>query len=96
MPNTMAIPPPAKDFEAAKRQYLELYASKAVTNTYLTIAVLCLAVVSLASIAVNVRLHQKSRSPERIVVWIDDLGRPQVTRSAGAIAVGSYATGSGH
>ena len=34
------MPPPTKDFAAAKRQYVELYGSLAVMNTYLKIAVL--------------------------------------------------------
>ena len=41
------LPPPQIDYNAAKRQFVELYGSLAVMNTYLKIALLCLCFVCL-------------------------------------------------
>jgi type IV secretory pathway component VirB8 len=83
MSTAHALPPPPREFETGRRAYLELYAKKAVDNTHLTIAVVSLAVVSVVLAFACLHLYQKSRTPERIIVWIDDLGRPEVTRQAG-------------
>jgi hypothetical protein len=49
MEPTPWMPPPEKDYAAAQRQYVELYGSVAVMNTYLKIAVLSLCLVVLAA-----------------------------------------------
>ena len=59
MQNTQWMPLPTKDFEAAKRQYLELYGSTLVTNRYLGVALLDLVrvVILPGLVAKTARLH---------------------------------------
>ncbi len=76
---TTALPAPvAKDFKAARTQFLELYGSLEVMNTYLKIAVLCLALVCVGLIGLNIRTSANFRDLRPIVVGIDPEGRPQV------------------
>lgn len=76
---TTALPAPvAKDFKAARSQFLELYGSIEVMNTYLKIAVLCLSLVCLGLIGLNVRTNANFRDLKPIVVGIDSEGRPRV------------------
>jgi type IV secretory pathway TrbF-like protein len=69
------MPPVEKDFESARRQYVEQFGSVLVMNTYLKIAVLCLSLVSLALAALTGKAY--NRKPERIVVRIDAVGRAE-------------------
>ena len=71
------IPPPGKDFNAAKQQYMELYGSLAVMNTYLKIAVLCLSLVCIGLIYANVKTYQLFRNFKPLVIRINDLGRAE-------------------
>jgi len=76
---TTALPAPvAKDFQAARSQFLELYGSLEVMNTYLKIAVLCLSLVCVGLIALNLRTNANFRDLKPLVVGIDSEGRPQV------------------
>jgi hypothetical protein len=61
MSDTRLLPPPTPDFNAAKRQYVELYGSLAVMNTYLKIAVLSLCLVCLGQAYVTVKIYQLFR-----------------------------------
>ena len=73
-------PPPlpvAPDFSSAKRDFVELYGSVAVTNTYLKIAVGCLCLVALGLISLNVSTIRLFRDFKPLVVRIDDVGRAQ-------------------
>jgi type IV secretory pathway component VirB8 len=70
--------PVPKDFKAAKSQFLELYGSIEVMNTYLKIAVLCLSLVCVGLIVLNVRTNASVRDLRPVVVGIDSEGRPQV------------------
>jgi len=80
--NPTPLPPPVvKDFKAAKSQFLELYGSLEVMNTYLKIAVLCLSLVSVGLIVLNVRNTAAPGGHGRIVVGIDSEGRPHVLPS---------------
>jgi type IV secretory pathway component VirB8 len=79
-PTTLPAPAP-KDFKAARSQFLELYGSLEVMNTYLKIAVLCLSLVCLALIFLDIRNSSALRNPQRIVVGIDADGRPHVLSS---------------
>lgn len=67
--------PPTKDFEAAKRQYVEQYGSVLVTNTYLKIAVLALCLVVLALVALNIKTYQAFRHIKPLVIRINEVGR---------------------
>lgn len=69
-----------KDFKAARSQFLELFGSLEVMNTYLKIAVLCLSLVCLGLIAVDIRISSNLRDQKPMVVGIDPAGRPQVLR----------------
>jgi type IV secretory pathway component VirB8 len=70
--------PVPKDFQAAKSQFLELYGSIEVMNTYLKIAVLCLSMVCLGLIVLNVKTNANLREVRPMIVGIDPEGRPQV------------------
>ncbi len=69
--------PPSPDFHAAKRQFVELYGSIAVMNTYLKIAVVSLCGVCLGLIALNVKTYQTFRNFKPLVIRINDLGRAE-------------------
>lgn len=77
MTNTPFLPPPDKDYAAAKRQFVELYGSLAVMNTYLKIAVLCLCLVCMGLTYLDVKTVQAARNLKPLVIRINDLGRAQ-------------------
>jgi type IV secretory pathway TrbF-like protein len=68
---------PTDTFEAAKRQYLELYGSIAVMNTYLKIVVVCLSLVALALALLNVKTYAAFHQLKPLVIRIDSLGRAE-------------------
>jgi type IV secretion system protein VirB5 len=72
------MPPPTPDLQAAKRQFVELYGSIAVMNTYLKIAVVSLCGVCLGLIALNLKTYQTFRNFKPLVIRINDLGRAEV------------------
>ena len=71
------LPPPEKDFNAAKRQYVELYGSVAVMNTYLKVAVFCLSLVVLGLIVAQLKTIHLFRDFRPLVIRINELGRPE-------------------
>ncbi len=77
MPETNWIPPAAKDFEAAKHQYLELFGSTAVMNTYLKITVLCLSLTSMGLIVLNLKTSAAFHNVKPLVIRITELGRAE-------------------
>jgi type IV secretory pathway TrbF-like protein len=77
MTDTTWMPPQTKDFEAAKRQYVELYGSVAVMNTYLKIAVLCLCGISVSLVFLASKIYESSRHIEPLVIRINELGRAE-------------------
>ena len=66
--------PPIED---AKRQYVELFGSALVMNTYLKIALLCVSIVALGLLVLNFRTVKKYESVKPLVIRIDDVGRGQ-------------------
>ena len=48
---------PVKDYAAAKRQFVEIYGSPIVMNTYLKIALLCLSFVCVALVALDIQVQ---------------------------------------
>jgi type IV secretory pathway component VirB8 len=76
-PTPLALPV-VKDMKAARSQFLELYGSLEVMNTYLKIAVLCLSLVCVGLIVLDIRTTANFRDQKAIVVGIDAAGRPQV------------------
>jgi type IV secretion system protein VirB5 len=77
MSNVHLMPPPAPDFNAAKRQFVELHGSIAVMNTYLKIAVLSLCAMCLALVVLQVKTHRHLLNVKPLVIRINDLGRAE-------------------
>jgi type IV secretory pathway TrbF-like protein len=70
-------PPPIED---AKRQYVELFGSALVMNTYLKIALLCVCLVAVGLLALNVWTVKKYEHLKPLVIRIDDIGRAQAVQ----------------
>jgi type IV secretion system protein VirB5 len=79
MDSTAAVyePPPLED---AKRQYVELFGSALVMNTYLKIALLCVSMVALGLLVLNFRTIKKYESLKPLVIRIDEVGRAQAVQ----------------
>ena len=77
MPNTLWMPPPSKDFTSAKRQFVELYGSTRVMNTYLKIVVLCLSGVCLGLVWLDLRTYQNFHNIPPLIIRINELGRAE-------------------
>jgi type IV secretory pathway TrbF-like protein len=69
--------PPPKDFAAARRQFVELYGSTAVMNTYLKIAVLCLCGVCILLTFAVITAYESARHVKPLVIRINDVGRAE-------------------
>ena len=73
----VSIPMPEKTMLSAKRQYMELYGSTLVTNTYLKVALFCVSVVALGLIVVNLKTYQMFSRFKPLVIRINDIGRAE-------------------
>lgn len=69
--------PPIED---AKRQYVELFGSALVMNTYLKIALLAVSLIAVGLLALNFRTVKKYGELKPLVIRIDDVGRAQAVR----------------
>src|SRR6184192_2840433 len=69
-----------KSMESAKRQFVELYGSALVMNTYLKIAVVLLALVALALVGLNFKTVATYANVKPLVVRIDDVGRAEAVQ----------------
>lgn len=69
--------PPIED---ARRQYVELFGSALVMNTYLKIALLCVSLVAVGLLVLNVRTQAKYANVKPLVIRIDDVGRAQAVQ----------------
>jgi type IV secretion system protein VirB5 len=69
--------PPIED---AKRQYVKLFGSALVMNTYLKIALLCVSLVAIGLLVLNVRTQAKYANVKPLVIRIDDIGRAQAVQ----------------
>jgi len=74
---THRMPPPAKDFNAAKHQYVEHFGSTLVANSYLKIAVFALSVVSVGQVVLNIKTYQAFRHLKPLVIRINEVGRAE-------------------
>src|SRR5579871_2832279 len=63
--------------ENAKRQYVELFGSALVLNTYLKIALLCVSLIAVGLLVLNFRTQAKYEHVKPLVIRIDDIGRAQ-------------------
>jgi type IV secretory pathway TrbF-like protein len=66
-----------KSIESAKRQFVELYGSALVLNTYLKIALLLVSVVAVGLIGLNVYTASRYADVKPLVVRIDAVGRAE-------------------
>ena len=71
------LPPQSPDFAAARRQYLELYASHAVVNAHLRAALLSVSLVALLLGGLTGWTYWTSRHVQPLVIRIDQLGRAE-------------------
>jgi type IV secretory pathway TrbF-like protein len=78
--DTSAPPYELPPIEDAKRQYVELFGSALVMNTYLKIALLCVSVVAVGLLVLNLRTIKKYESLKPLVIRIDDIGRAQAVQ----------------
>ena len=79
MSATVADLPP-KTLENAKRQFVELYGSALVMNTYLKIALVLVSLVALGLLALNFHTASKYSQVKPLVVRIDDVGRAEAVQ----------------
>jgi type IV secretion system protein VirB5 len=79
---TGAVPPhhPQPRLEDAKRQYVELYGSALVLNTYLKIALLCVGLVAVGLVVVTLQTQRQLEGVKPLVIRIDDIGRAQAVQ----------------
>ena len=66
-----------KSLENAKRQFVELYGSALVLNTYLMIALLVVALIAAGLVVLNVRTQATYAHVKPIVIRIDEVGRAE-------------------
>src|SRR5205823_8477044 len=64
----------------AKRQFVELYGSALVMNTYLKIALLLVSLLALGLLGLNYRTQAKFATVKPLVVRIDDVGRAEAVQ----------------
>src|SRR3989337_196283 len=66
-----------KTLENAKRQFVELYGSALVMNTYLKLALLLVSILALGLLALNYRTQAAAAKIKPLVVRIDQVGRAE-------------------
>src|SRR5882762_3884317 len=69
-----------KTLENAKRQFVELYGSALVMNTYLKIALVLISLVALALVGLNVHTTSRYANVRPLVIRIDDVGRAEAVQ----------------
>ena len=79
MPATVADVNP-KTLENAKRQFVELYGSALVMNTYLKIALVLVSLVAVGLLALNFYNVQRYANVKPLVIRIDDVGRAETVQ----------------
>ena len=69
-----------KTIENARRQFVELYGSALVMNTYLKIALVLVSLVAVGLLALNFRTAAQAARVKPLVVRIDDVGRAEAVQ----------------
>src|SRR6478736_5007744 len=69
-----------KTLDGAKRQFVELYGSALVLNTYLKIALVLVSLVALGLLALNFHTATKYSQVKPLVIRIDDVGRAEAVQ----------------
>lgn len=72
----LTLPPPV-ELQRAENQFMELYGSVAVMNTYLKIALLCLSLINAGLLVLSFKMYDASRNLKPIVIRISDVGRAE-------------------
>src|SRR5579864_3167220 len=85
MSTTQLVAFPNKDYAAAKRQFVELYGSPVVMNTYLKIALLCLSFVCLALVMLVVKTNETLRNFKPPIIRIEPDGSTQTLSYGGIV-----------
>jgi type IV secretion system protein VirB5 len=80
MEPTTAPPYQLPPIEDAKRQYVELFGSALVMNTYLKIALLSVSAIALGLLLLNFRTLSKYANVKPLVIRIDEVGRAQAVQ----------------
>jgi type IV secretory pathway TrbF-like protein len=81
MDSTRPSPPyQLPPIENARREYVELFGSALVMNTYLKIALLCVSVVAAGLVLLNLRTQERYAQLKPLVIRIDDVGRAQAVQ----------------
>lgn len=69
-----------KTLESAKRQFVEVYGSALVMNTYLKIALVLISLLALGLLVLNFRTQAAASTLKPLVVRIDDVGRAEAVQ----------------
>jgi type IV secretory pathway TrbF-like protein len=69
-----------KTLENAKRQFVELYGSALVMNTYLKLALLLVSLLAVGLLALNYRTQSAAAGLKPLVVRIDEVGRAEAVQ----------------
>ena len=69
-----------KTLENAKRQFVEVYGSALVMNTYLKLALLLISLLALGLLVLNFRTQAAAANVRPLVVRIDDVGRAEAVQ----------------
>ena len=72
-----------KTLDSAKRQFVELYGSALVMNTYLKIALVLVSLVALGLVALNFRTAGQAAQQKPLVIRINDIGRAEAVQYDG-------------
>src|SRR5437867_10266207 len=69
-----------KTMESAKRQFVELYGSALVMNTYLKIALVLVSLLALGLLALNFHTASRYSQVKPVLVRIDEVGRAEAVQ----------------
>src|SRR5262245_33690009 len=69
-----------KTLDSAKRQFVEVYGSALVMNTYLKIALVLISLVALGLVTLNFRTAAQASRVKPLVIRIDEVGRAEAVQ----------------
>lgn len=75
--------PPPEELQGARNQFIELYGSVAVMNTYLKSALLCVSAIAVGLVMLSFRMYDASRSVKPLVIRISEVGRAETVNYPG-------------
>jgi type IV secretory pathway TrbF-like protein len=77
MRTSLVVPLPQDELTASGRRYVEEFGGVLVSNLYLKICVLCLAVVAIALLFVNVGMYQTYHHLKPLIIRINEVGHAE-------------------